>query len=143
MQGFDESSNGGIDVCVQPIPSAADCHVASFTWLDMYGQLQVSEHLQGTRVSKEAAPADVDDAATEAREYGDSAQKLVTLELEGSLEARDTVRLVNVERVLRKIEEGTYGLSDVSGEPIPVERLNAVPDAIHTLVEQEALDKKV
>jgi iron complex outermembrane receptor protein len=46
MRGIDESLNG--DACIQPIPSATDCHVASFTWLDVYGQLQISEHLQGT-----------------------------------------------------------------------------------------------
>jgi DnaK suppressor protein len=78
----------------------------------------------------------------EAREFEDDAQKLTTLELEGTLEARDTVRLINVERALRKIDEGTYGVSDVSGEPIPIERLNAVPEAIYTLAEQAAMDQK-
>jgi DnaK suppressor protein len=78
----------------------------------------------------------------EAREFEDDAQKLATLELEGTLEARDTDRLVNIERALRKIDEGTYGISDVSGERIPRERLDAVPEAIHTLAEQSALDRK-
>lgn len=99
--------------------------------------------LLGTRAAAVAEEDEVNDEAHgEAREYGDDAQKLVTLELEGSLEARDTQRLVNVERALRKIAEGTYGLSDASGEPIPVERLNAAPEAIYTLAEQAALDKK-
>jgi DnaK suppressor protein len=99
--------------------------------------------LQGTRASAASEEAQVnDEAGGEAREYGDDAQKLVTLELEGSLEARDTQRLVNVERALRKIDEGSYGLSDQSGEPIPVARLNAAPEAIYTLAEQEAFDKK-
>jgi DnaK suppressor protein len=81
-------------------------------------------------------------AAGEAREFEDDAQKLATLELEGTLEARDTGRLVNIERALRKIDEGTYGISDVSGERIPRERLDAVPEAIYTLAEQSALDEK-
>jgi DnaK suppressor protein len=101
------------------------------------------EQLLGTKASARSEEADVDENASgEAREFEDDAQKLVTLELEGSLEARDTERLVNIERALRKIDEGTYGLSDASGEPIPIDRLNAVPDAIYTLAEQEALDKK-
>jgi len=50
--------------------------------------------------------------------------------------------LVNIERALRKIDEGTYGISDVSGERIPRERLDAVPEAIYTLAEQSALDQK-
>ena len=99
--------------------------------------------LQGTRTAAADEEAQVNTQAQgEAREYGDDAQKLVTLELEGSLEARDTQRLVNVERALRKIDEGSYGLSDESGAPIPVERLNAAPEAIYTLAEQEAFDKK-
>jgi len=31
---------------------------------------------------------------------------------------------------LSKIEDGTYGLSDVSGRPIAKERLEAMPEAI-------------
>ena len=99
--------------------------------------------LQGTRAAAAAEEADVNaEASGEAREYGDDGQKLTTLELEGTLEVRDTHRLVNVERALRKIEEGTYGLSDASGEPIPIERLDVVPEAIYTLAEQSALDEK-
>ena len=99
--------------------------------------------LTGTRVAEQAEQADVNAGTSgEAREFEDDAQKLVTLELEGNLEARDTERLVGIERALRKIDEGTYGLSESSGEPIPIGRLNAVPDALYTLAEQEALDKK-
>jgi DnaK suppressor protein len=34
------------------------------------------------------------------------------------------------ERALAKIEEGTYGLSDISRLPIPRARLEAIPEAI-------------
>ena len=74
----------------------------------------------------------------QAREYEDDAQKLDTLEREGNLVARDVARLAQVERALKKIEEGSYGLSDVSGRPIPKERLDAIPEAINTLSEQAA-----
>jgi DnaK suppressor protein len=36
-------------------------------------------------------------------------------------------RLAQVERALTRMDEGSYGLSEVSGEPIPVERLDALP----------------
>jgi len=105
--------------------------------------IELKAKLQGTRSAAADEEAQVNaEASGEAREYGDDAQKLVTLELEGSLEARDTQRLMNVERALRKIDEGSYGMSDASGEPIPVERLNAAPEALYTIAEQEALDKK-
>ena len=105
--------------------------------------IELKAKLQGTRAAATDEEAQVNaEAGGEAREYGDDAQKLVTLELEGSLAARDTQRLVNVERALRKIDEGSYGLSEESGDPIPVERLNAAPEALYTIAEQEALDKK-
>jgi DnaK suppressor protein len=44
-------------------------------------------------------------------------------------------RLRDIERALRKIEEGSYGVSDVSGQPIPIPRLEIVPEAIVTVEE--------
>jgi DnaK suppressor protein len=76
----------------------------------------------------------------QAREYEDDAQKLTALELEGNLAAADEDRLSNIERALQKIEDGTYGLSDASGAPIPIERLEASPEALYTLAEQQSRD---
>jgi DnaK suppressor protein len=76
----------------------------------------------------------------QAREFEDDAQKLTTLELEGNLEAADDDRLSNIERALQKIADGTYGLSDASGAPIPIERLEAAPEALYTLAEQKSRD---
>jgi DnaK suppressor protein len=45
--------------------------------------------------------------------------------------------LSRIERALVKMDEGTYGLSDKSGKPIPAERLDAVPYAVLTVEEQE------
>jgi DnaK suppressor protein len=39
---------------------------------------------------------------------------------------------------LRKIGEGSYGLSDESDEPIPQGRLEAVPEAVLTEEEEES-----
>ena len=44
--------------------------------------------------------------------------------------------LSKIERALQKIEDGTYGKSDIDGTPIPIERLEAMPYAV-TTVEQE------
>ena len=73
-----------------------------------------------------------------AQEQEEDAQKLAMLEVEGTLVAHDLGRLAQVERALAKIEEGTYGLSDVSGRPISKERLEAMPEAIDTVEEQAA-----
>lgn len=75
------------------------------------------------------------------REYEDDAQRLTMLELEGNLVARDMERLAQVNRALAKISEGTYGLSDLSGQPIARERLEAVPESIFTLAEEKARER--
>jgi DnaK suppressor protein len=71
----------------------------------------------------------------EAHESEDDAQKLAMLEVDGAAVRRNLQRLAQIERALQKIEDGTYGLSDTSGEPIPRERLEAMPEAIHTVSE--------
>ncbi|MGH9521189.1 MAG: TraR/DksA family transcriptional regulator, partial [Terriglobales bacterium] len=73
-----------------------------------------------------------------ALEYEDDAQELDALERDGNLVVRDVERLERVDRALKKIEEGTYGLSDESGTPIPRERLEAVPESLYTLSEERA-----
>jgi DnaK suppressor protein len=47
--------------------------------------------------------------------------------------ARD--ELARVDRALTRIADGTYGVSEVSGKPIPRERLEALPSAT-TLVDE-------
>jgi len=69
-------------------------------------------------------------------EFEDDAQRLDTLEREGHLVAREVDRLERVDRALEKFDEGTYGLSDISGAPIPRERLQAFPEALFTLEEE-------
>jgi RNA polymerase-binding protein DksA len=48
---------------------------------------------------------------------------------------RDRQELARINRALERIGQGTYGLSEVSGKPIPVERLEALPYAT-TLVDE-------
>ena len=68
---------------------------------------------------------------------GDMSQSLFTREVDATVEEQVERRMRHVERALQKIEEGTYGLSDDSGEPIPKGRLEAVPEATRTIEEQQ------
>jgi|SRR5580700_1913667 DnaK suppressor protein len=100
---------------------------------------KLRDQLRGTTEVAEADESNSNrESNLQAREYEDDAQKLDTLEREGNLVARDVGRLAQVERALQKIEEGSYGVSDVSGDPIPKERLDAMPEATNTLGEQAA-----
>lgn len=49
--------------------------------------------------------------------------------------------LRQIERALEKIDENTYGICDITGEEIPLARLEAVPYATMTVKAQEQLEK--
>ena len=97
-----------------------------------------------------------------ARERTRIEQSLASLEREGPLESSDRVEpgdrdsedlyqdelnqgrledlrreLAAVERAEQRLEDGTYGLSVESGEPIPDGRLEALPTAERTVEEEE------
>jgi DnaK suppressor protein len=68
---------------------------------------------------------------------GDESQYLFEREVDATLGQQFGQELKDVSRALEKIEEGTYGLSDRSGEPIPRGRLEAIPEALYTIEEQQ------
>ncbi len=104
--------------------------------------IELREQLQKTADTDEAEEAAIkNESGSQAREYEDDAQKLAMLETDGNLVNQDVDRLARVERALHKIDEGTYGFSDVSGQPIPDARLEAMPDAINTVKEQAANER--
>jgi DnaK suppressor protein len=49
--------------------------------------------------------------------------------------------LRQIERSLEKIQEGSYGICDISGEEIPARRLEAMPYANTTVKAQEKLER--
>jgi len=66
---------------------------------------------------------------------GDESNLLSERDVEIDETDLDRKELAQVKRALERIERGTYGLSEVSGKPIPIERLEAVPFAT-TLVDE-------
>jgi DnaK suppressor protein len=49
--------------------------------------------------------------------------------------------LRQIDRALEKIEDGTYGLCDITQEEIPIKRLEAIPYATMTVKAQEKYEK--
>lgn len=49
--------------------------------------------------------------------------------------------LRQIDRALEKIEENTYGVCDISGDDIPMPRLEAIPYATMTVKAQEMFEK--
>ncbi|ASV97060.1 TraR/DksA family transcriptional regulator [Paraburkholderia aromaticivorans] len=72
----------------------------------------------------------------EAEEFEDEAQSMAQREVNQALRDVNDQRIADIERALQKIKDGTYGISDESGLPIPRARLEVTPEAIFTVEEQ-------
>ena len=66
----------------------------------------------------------------------DAGERIEEEEVDQALEAQLRAELEAVERAEKRLEEGAYGFSVESGEPIPAGRLEAVPWAERTAEEQ-------
>jgi RNA polymerase-binding transcription factor len=101
--------------------------------------VKLHTELSGTTVADELEERDIQNHSLgEAHETEDDAQRLDFLDTEAALITRSAGRLPMIERALKKIEDGTYGFSDVSGKAIPRDRLEAIPEAICTADEEAA-----
>src|SRR5204863_8942262 len=65
----------------------------------------------------------------------DQSFQIYDREFQVDVDVLDRATLAEIEKALHRIEEGTYGVSEVSGKAIPIERLEAVPYAV-TLVDE-------
>ncbi len=73
---------------------------------------------------------------------GDMSQEMFTREMDATIGEQVERRLKDVDRALQKIEEGTYGICDDTGESIPKGRLEAVPEAIRTVEAQQRYERE-
>jgi DnaK suppressor protein len=90
------------------------------------------ENLEPVTHPAEESFADPMDAATRSTEEA---------ELLG-LARQERAELAEVDRALAKFDHGTYGVSELSGRPIDVERLRAIPWARLTADEQEKVARR-
>lgn len=74
----------------------------------------------------EPTAGDIDQTATEPDETAD---KIEGYEENAGILKNLEIRWNNIKRALGKIEKGTYGVCEISGEPIEEARLNANPAA--------------
>jgi len=69
-------------------------------------------------------------------ELEERAQEAAQMEIYQARSDADQPRMTNIVRALQKIWDGTYGLSEFSGQPIPKDRLDVAPEAVLTVLEQ-------
>ena len=73
---------------------------------------------------------------------GDMSQSIFDREMDATVEEGIERRLGQVEWALQKIEEGTYGVCEDTGEEIPRGRLEAVPEAVRTVEAQQRFERE-
>lgn len=73
----------------------------------------------------------------QADEGTDDFNRVINLEVS----TKEFDMLKQIDRALEKITEGTYGLCDITGEDIPIKRLEAIPYACMTVKAQEKFEK--
>jgi DnaK suppressor protein len=89
-----------------------------------------------SRVEQELAGLGDETAEDEPRDFGDQAADLDQSERDQALRQTLNETLAAIERAERRLEDGSYGISIASGEPIPDPRLEAVPWAERRVEEE-------
>jgi DnaK suppressor protein len=86
-------------------------------------------------------PEDGDELADLDQHLADYATDLYETELDESLAAAMREELEAIKRAEQRLDQGRYGLSIESGEPIPDARLEAIPWAERTAEEQARYER--
>jgi DnaK suppressor protein len=98
---------------------------------------QLTHALKGSTAEVKAADEASGYSQHQADQGTDDFDRTISLEVT----SREYGILRQIDRALEKIEEGTYGVCDITGKKIPVARLDAMPYATLTVEAQEMLEK--
>lgn len=97
---------------------------------------EVAQLLGGTVSAGEQNRETEDDETT--GDYADAAQPLTAQGLDDAIAEGFRARIAAIDRALARIDDGSFGKSVLSGDPIPEERLDADPAAELTVEEARA-----
>lgn len=98
---------------------------------------QLTRLLKGSTAEVKAA----DDSGAYSQHQADQGTDDFDRTIHLEVTSREYEILRQIERALQKIEDNTYGVCDISGEEIPMARLEAVPYATMTVKAQERIEK--
>jgi len=99
-------------------------------------ELVAAERTRLEQALAELNPTGGDELSQVDQHPADAGSELFEQERDEGIADRMREELAAVERAERRLEEGTYGISVESGEPIPDDRLEAMPLAERTVEEQ-------
>ena len=102
---------------------------------EMRGQL--AHMLEGTTREVKRPDEATGYSQHQADQGTDDFDRTISLEITG----KEYELLRQIDRALEKIGDNTYGVCDVSGDEIPIARLEAIPYATMTVQSQEKFEK--
>lgn len=100
-------------------------------------RFQLTQSLKGTAAEVKKPDEGTGYSQHQADQGTDDFDRTISLEVT----TREFNLLKQIERALEKIGEGTYGQCDITGEDIPIARLDAIPYATMTVKAQEQIEK--
>jgi DnaK suppressor protein len=100
-------------------------------------RLQITQSLKGTSQEVKSPDEGTGYSQHQADQGTDDFDRTISLEVT----TREYNILKQIDRALEKIEEGTYGICDLTNKEIPIARLEAIPWANMTRDAQEQLEK--
>lgn len=100
-------------------------------------RFQLLNTLKGTSEVVKSSEDNMGYSQHQADQGTDDFDRTISLELT----TREYNILKFIDRALEKINDSTYGICDITGEEIPIARLEAVPYATMTVKAQEKLEK--
>jgi RNA polymerase-binding transcription factor len=84
--------------------------------------------------------SELEEIDTDINPYDDG-ETIEEEQVDNALAEQLRAELAAVERAEKRLEDGTYGFSVESGDPIPAERLETIPWAERTAEEQERYER--
>jgi DnaK suppressor protein len=115
-----------------------DLDIEYFRNLLLQEMSRLEEEREFLRKSSSDMDGNLPEDAEGEEDTADLASSLMDKEMDMSVEEEIEETLLSIEHALQKMEDGTYGICDVSGKPIPRGRLELIPWASLT-VECQAL----
>jgi DnaK suppressor protein len=102
---------------------------------------QLEEEREQLRVRQASEDDDANTVQLEPGDVQDRASEEARRTLALRRRQHDDGRLREVEAALRRMEEGTYGICEETGEEIPFARLRAEPTTRYTVEAQEMIEQ--
>ncbi len=113
-------------------------------WKKYYNKLVElrSHHTDGVtsrseEVMKRSAKDDAGDLSSNGQHLADAGSASFERDLAYNMITNQTETLAEIDAAIKRIKDGTYGICEVTGKPIPEARLEAIPFARYTVEGQE------